>query len=70
MSSETRNETFWYLCDPNKNTSCRKTSCKPLGRDFCEYTSNPEYKRDGTNPFIIVRNPEKCGFELVEQIGE
>lgn len=45
-----------YVCDPNKNISCRKTICKPLGRGlgdtYCELTMNPAYKKDGTEPVL------------------
>ena len=31
-----------YLCDPEKNISCKKTSCQTL----CKYTTNKDYKKE------------------------
>lgn len=36
----------WYLCDPNKNTECKKQSCKynaAAEYPICERTANPAY---------------------------
>lgn len=36
----------WYMCDPDKNTECKKRSCKhnPAAEyPVCDRTSNPEY---------------------------
>lgn len=32
-----------YLCDPEKNTSCRKGGCQT----YCYFCTNPEYSKDG-----------------------
>jgi len=31
-----------YLCDPEKNTECKKTSCQKE----CKHTTNPKYKKE------------------------
>lgn len=33
-----------YICDPEKNTECKKTACQ----QECKYTTNPAFKKDGT----------------------
>lgn len=36
----------WYMCDPSKNTACKKRSCKynPTAvYPVCDRTSNPAY---------------------------
>lgn len=45
-----------YLCDPDKNTSCRKTACQ----EECFYTTYPKYAVLDTegNP-IVTYDPEK-----------
>ena len=43
----------WYMCDPTKNTACKKRTCKynPLAIfRACDKTSNPAYAfRDRNN---------------------
>ena len=52
-----------YYCDPEKNVSCPKTSCKLLGGDkypSCELTGHPEYAKtdaDG-NPMEYIYEDE------------
>lgn len=40
-----------YLCDPDKNTECRKTSCYHMNMNpqygVCKYTTHQEYSKDG-----------------------
>lgn len=45
-----------YLCDPEKNTECRKTMCFQKGGP-CKRTSNPEYakKDENGNPITAKR---------------
>ena len=45
-----------YLCDPEKNTECRKTMCFQKG-GLCKKTSNPEYakKDENGNPIMAKR---------------
>ena len=36
-----------YLCDPEANTSCRKTSCAASARDncYCEHTHDRDFSK-------------------------
>ena len=44
------NGPFW-LCDPEKNTECKKTWCAAkLGEGFCRHTMKKEYAKDGAEP--------------------
>ena len=35
---------MFYICDPQKNTECKKTACHTL----CFLTLQKEFKKDGT----------------------
>jgi len=52
-----------YICDPEKNTKCSKTGCKRRkGKyDECDCTKFPEFQKDGTKPFRVVRTHK--GYE-------
>ena len=46
--SEKMEKKTWYLCDPDKNTECRKTGCVHNAAAImksCERTSHPEYAK-------------------------
>ena len=34
-----------YICDHEKNTQCKKTSCGYLGRGECFQTTNKEFEK-------------------------
>lgn len=38
---------YLYVCDPKKNTVCRKTACHINGGP-CSHTTNKQYKKAGT----------------------
>ena len=38
-----------YICDPNKNTRCKKTMCHING-GACHYTTDPRYAKDWAVP--------------------
>lgn len=39
-----------YICDPNKNTECKKTECSYLGKGCCYQTTNKDFsKLNATN---------------------
>lgn len=49
-----------YICDPDKNTKCRKTFCQ----EFCKATAFEEYaKRDEHGAPIVAKD-----FEIIPQI--
>jgi len=52
-----------YICDPEKNRECRKTSCQ----DLCFMTSNREYSIDG---IPIVFDKEAGEFVNADQRKE
>lgn len=52
----------WYVCDPAKNTSCKKTFCMWLGKGDCSITSHKEYSKNG-----IEVNASTSPMPLVEQ---
>lgn len=34
-----------YICDPHKNTECKKTVCSYLGKGYCYQTTNKEFSK-------------------------
>lgn len=57
--------TVFYDCDPEKNRTCKKSSCGLLGRGFggsgCVATTNKAASREGAKPYYIKldrRGPE------------
>lgn len=55
----------YYLCDPEKNNTCRKTNCKhnPYAlTQRCELTANVDYAADKT-PIVIDLEKHKKMIE-------
>ena len=50
---------YLYVCDPKKNTVCRKTACHINGGP-CSHTTNKQYKKAGTKrvPTEIIKRTE------------
>lgn len=50
---------YLYVCDPKKNTVCRKTACHINGGP-CSHTTNKQYKKAGTKrmPTDIIKRTE------------
>lgn len=44
-----KNETL-YLCDPNKNKECQKSSCQIR----CKYTANKDFAKTDENELSII----------------
>lgn len=34
-----------YICDPHKNTECKKTECSYLGKGYCYQTTNKNFSK-------------------------
>lgn len=51
---------YLYVCDPKKNTVCRKTACHINGGP-CSHTTNKQYKKAGTKrvPTEVFRRETK-----------
>lgn len=41
-----------YICDPTRNTKCKKTACYINGGP-CDRTTNPKYSRIGSMPVTM-----------------
>ena len=59
-------EKTWYLCDPKKNTGCRKASCWWYDRGRCALTSKPETAVEYTDgrPIRVKILRTAAGFRL------
>ena len=64
-------EKTWYLCNPTKNTDCRKRNCRRHGRGRCVLTSDPEsaleYPDGDPVRVSIVRTAQGFKLELVKE---
>jgi len=58
---------IYYICDPDKNTKCKKTNCKHKGAEFdCEITHDEKCKVEGTTPFYVkVTHTDTVNYERV-----
>lgn len=62
-------EGFAYLCDPHKNTECKKTNCR-LGGGRCKVTKSAEYRIDGSGRFRFkCKKQDRVAFVL-EEVAE
>lgn len=56
----------WYVCDPEKNEACKKTSCSARGiKAGCTLTQQPEYAvrgKDGA-PILAMERLEPISVE-------
>ena len=53
-------EQEFYVCDPDKNTECRKGPGCRINGGPCRYTKNPKFSLVGTLPFkakTVVKVP-------------
>ena len=63
-----------YICDPNKNTECKKTDCLYLGKGYCYRTTNKKFsKSNDTNQdkvaeFVRTMKPENLAEYLSDDI--
>ena len=59
VHADTGEKVVHYECDPLKNSDCRKTNCKPLGRgdQRCNITLNSEARATGGKSFYIRSIP-------------
>lgn len=49
-----------YICDPHKNTECKKTECSYLGKGYCYQTTNKDFSK------LYITNQDKFpGFDSV-----
>lgn len=48
VTAITNEEPHLYLCDPNKNTECRKTGCHLIG-GLCYHTTHAEFAKGEEN---------------------
>ncbi len=57
-----------YLCDPAKNTECKKDGCKHNPQAVyptCELTTNPAYSLDSVRYRLEEIKGEKINWKLV-----
>lgn len=47
-----------YICDPEKNTECKKSSCKADGKGYCELTRKREAAKHKENGEPMVYSME------------
>lgn len=49
-----------YICDPHKNTECKKTECSYLGKGYCYQTTNKDFSKS-----YITNQDEFPSFDSV-----
>ena len=63
----------WYICDPDKNTECRKTRCHNSQDDpqgWCDATSNPAYAKTGSDGRPLVAYVQNDGGDIYTDPGD
>ena len=77
VDSVTGEKVVFYVCDPSKNTECAHHLCRANLIDaneddgafgYCGKTINPEFRKEGTQPFYaVMKDRTYLGREYIQE---